>query len=105
MKKALLVVASAVVGAAAVLIPSRITTKAVANPAAAPAAVALPAQGQKQEPYFHIRAAIGHFEAAKAELDEDSYHYAGNRVKAIQLANQAIIALRDGIRYAEKQKK
>jgi hypothetical protein len=48
-------------------------------------------------PQPNMEAALGHLEQAKAALERAEHNKGGFRVKAMELTNQAIAAVREGI--------
>lgn len=48
-------------------------------------------------PQPHMRAALEHLRAARAELDQAEHNKGGHRVKAIKLVDDAIGQVREGI--------
>lgn len=61
---------------------------------------ALVASLAKAEPQPHMRAALGHLRAAKESLERAEPDKGGHRVKAIQLVNDAIHHVEEGIGFA-----
>jgi hypothetical protein len=85
---------------------------ATAQPAAA-AVKALPAAGgaaapattqKKDDEHPHMDAAKKALENAKAQLEQAAHDYNGHRVKALDLVNQAIKEINEGI-ASDKDKK
>ena len=54
------------------------------------------------EPQPHMKVALTHLEQAKAALEKAAPDKGGHRVKALELTEQAIVQVRDGIEYANK---
>ena len=48
----------------------------------------------------HMRAALGHLQAARKSLEEAEQNKGGHRNKALQLVNEAIRQVEEGIEYA-----
>ena len=72
-------------------IPAVILGLALAAGTLAPAALA--------EDQPHMRAALEHLRAAKAELEKAEHDKGGHRAKAQQLTDQAIAHVQQGIQY------
>ncbi len=53
-------------------------------------------------PQPNMEAALGHLEQAKASLERAEHNKGGFRVKALELTNQAIAAVREGIAAGNK---
>jgi hypothetical protein len=54
------------------------------------------------EPQPHMKAAIKHLEEAKTALEKASADKGGHRVKAIELVNEAIKEVKEGIDFDNK---
>jgi Ni/Co efflux regulator RcnB len=59
--------------------------------------VATPAVGAENQP--HMRAALRHLEAAKAELEKASHDKGGHRTAALKATDEAIVHVREGMTY------
>ncbi|HEV2350663.1 MAG TPA: hypothetical protein VG028_12540 [Terriglobia bacterium] len=103
MKKTLIAaLAAAIMVAAAIVIPTRITAKAPANPPAPSAA--LPAQGGRNEGrHPHMTAAIQYLEQAKAQLKQAHPAFAGHRLRALQSTNAALKECHEGLEAKRKK--
>jgi hypothetical protein len=53
-------------------------------------------------PQPRMESALGHLEQAKAALENAEHNKGGFRVKALQLTNEAIAAVREGIAVGNK---
>jgi hypothetical protein len=95
-KKTLIAVLTAL-SLAGVMMISTVVTKGASAAPATPAAVAVPAQRRMEPGHPHMKAAMRHLEEAKAELERSVAEYHGHRVKAIELTNQAIQEIKDGL--------
>lgn len=56
------------------------------------------------EPQPHMKTALNHLEQAKVALEKATADKGGHRVKAIELTEEAIGQVREGIEYDNKHK-
>ncbi len=53
----------------------------------------------KAEPQPKMRAALADLEAARAKLEHADHDKGGHRERALELVNQAIAQIKEGVRY------
>ncbi len=54
------------------------------------------------EPQPHMKTALSHLEQAKVALEKAAQDKGGHRAKAIELTEEAIAQVKEGIEYANK---
>ena len=60
------------------------------------------AQRAQAVPQPNLEAALGHLEQAKAALEKAEHNKGGFRVKALEMTNAAIAAVREGINVGNR---
>jgi hypothetical protein len=58
------------------------------------------AQGEKESAQREMHAALDHLNEAKVNLEKGAHDKGGHRARALELVNQAIAEVKQGIQYA-----
>lgn len=74
--------------------------------AAEPGSVSMePAAGKTAERFPEMHRALRALENAKRDLEHAAHDFGGHRAKALELTNQAIQEVKEGVEYRRKEEK
>jgi hypothetical protein len=74
-----------------------------AEPGSAP--MEQPMMGKKGERHPEMHRALHALQNAKRDLEHAAHDYGGHRAKAVELTNQAINEIKEGLEYDRKEEK